>query len=191
MYWPPSNFKWREPVHAFQQEHDASLKPGQTVTIGDYKLVYFGNTDNSYPDVEIIAAQLQVWHNGQLEEYIYPARQFYANFPSEPASQISITTENMSDFYVFLADWQGAGQASFRIFINPLVPLIWSGGIMMLFGGIICWWPEKRRRRSRQTEYKDSRELSSTDQQATPTQAEPAIVSASSAQTRADEEASV
>ena len=176
--------------HAFQQEHDASLKPGQTVTIGDYKLVYFGNTDNTYPDVEIISAQIQVWRNGQLEEYIYPARQFYPHFQNEPSSLISITTENMSDLYVFLADWQGASQASFRIFINPLVPLIWSGGIVMLFGGIICWWPEKRRRRSGQTEYKDSRDISSANKDAIPTQAEPAIAGASATIALANEEAS-
>jgi cytochrome c-type biogenesis protein CcmF len=177
--------------HAFQQEHDATLKPGQTMTIGDYKLVYFGNTDNTYPDVEIIQAELQVWHNGQLEEYIYPARQFYAHFQNEPASLISITTENMSDLYVFLADWQGAGQASFRVFLNPLVPLIWSGGIMMLSGGIICWWPERRRRRYRQIEYTDSREISSAQTHASSPQAEPAIVSASVGSANTDEEASV
>ncbi|MGH2510785.1 MAG: cytochrome c-type biogenesis CcmF C-terminal domain-containing protein, partial [Ktedonobacteraceae bacterium] len=132
---------------AFQQERDASLTPGQSITIGDYKLVYFGNTDTVTTDnVEFITAQLQVWQNGQLQRYIYPARQFYPHFQNEPASQISITTENLTDLYVFLADWQGAGQASIRVFLNPLVPLIWSGGLLMLFGGIICWWPERRRR---------------------------------------------
>ncbi len=131
---------------AFQQERDVSLKPGQTITIGDYKLVYFGNTDVTYSDVEIIQSQLQVWHNGQLEEYIYPSRQFYPHFQNEPATYISITTENMSDLYVFLADWKGAGQASVRVFLNPLVPLIWGGGLLMLFGGFICWWPERPRR---------------------------------------------
>lgn len=177
--------------HAFQQENDASLKPGQTVTIGDYKLVYFGNIDNKYPDLEVVAAQLQVWHHGQLETYIYPARQFYANFPNEPASQVSITTENMSDLYVFLADWKGAGQASFRVFLNPLVPLIWSGGLMMLFGGIICWWPERRRRRSGQTASTNSHILSSADQPDASAQAEPAIASVSPVSVPADEEASV
>lgn len=133
---------------AFQQERDASLKPGQSITIGAYKLVYFGNTDTIDADAERIAAQLQVWHNGQLQRYIYPARQFYPHFQNEPASQISITTENLTDLYVFLADWQGAGQASIRVFLNPLVPLIWSGGLLMLFGGCICWWPERRRHAS-------------------------------------------
>ncbi|HEX7734485.1 MAG TPA: heme lyase CcmF/NrfE family subunit [Ktedonobacteraceae bacterium] len=175
--------------HVFQQEHDTSLKPGQTVTIGDYKLVYFGNTDTTYPDVEIVAAQIQIWRGGQLQAYIYPARQFYANFANEPASQISITTQNFSDLYVFLADWKGAGQASFRIFINPLVPLIWSGGVMMLFGGIICWWPERRRRRGGQIIPADSRETSSTSQIAASPRAEP--VASTSTSTRADQEASV
>ena len=158
--------------HVFQQEHDANLKPGQSITLGDYKLVYFGNTDTTYPDVEIVAAQLQVWRNGQLQEYIYPARQFYAHFQNEPASQISITDENLTDLYVFLADWQGAGQASLRIFLNPLVPLIWCGGLLMLFGGIICWWPERRRSSGYM------RATSSTDQQTLPARAEVAGVGA-------------
>lgn len=182
--------------HAFQQENDASLKPGQTVTIGDYKLVYFGNIDNKYTDVEIVEAQLQVWKQGKLEAYIYPARQFYANFANEPASLISITTENLSDLYVFLADWQGAGKASFRIFINPLVPLIWSGGIMMLFGGIICWWPERRRRRSEQSARTGSHALTPAEQDVPSTQTERVGASVTSASTPevsklADEEASV
>ena len=151
--------------HAFQQEHDANLTSGQAVTIGDYRLVFFGNADTTYPDVETIAAQLQVWHNGQLEDFIYPARNFYPNFQNEPASAISITTDNLTDLYVFLADWQGPSQASFRVFLNPLVPLIWCGGLLMLFGGIICWWPERRRRR---IEY--AREILSAHRQAIPPQ---------------------
>lgn len=145
----------------FQQEHDANLLPGQSLTIGDYKLVYFGNVDTVYPGVETIAAQLQVWHNGQLQEYIYPSREFYPHYQNEPATQISITTEGLRDLYVFLADWNGAGQAAIRVFLTPLVPLIWFGGIMMLLGGIICWWPERRRQRSYQVMDSRSSEFSS------------------------------
>lgn len=134
--------------HFFQQEQDANLKPGQSISIGDYKLVYFGNTDTVYNSVEVIAAQLQVWHNGHLEEYIYPSRLFYPHYQNEPATQISITTSGLSDLYVFLADWNGAGEAAIRVFLTPLIPLIWSGGLLMLSGGIICWWPERRRVRS-------------------------------------------
>jgi cytochrome c-type biogenesis protein CcmF len=136
--------------HVFQQETDANLRSGQSLVIGDYRLVFFGNADVTYPDVETIAAQLQIWHDGHLQGFVYPARNFYPHFQNEPASTIAITTDGrLSDLYVFLADWQGASRAAFRVFLNPLVPLIWCGGLLMLAGGIMCWWPAKRRRGSR------------------------------------------
>ena len=133
--------------HFFQVQQDAVLKPGQEINIAGYKLVYFGNIDRKYPDTEIITSQLQVWHDGKLQQYIYPGRQFYANFGNQPASIISITTYGLTDLYVFLAEWNGPAEATIRVFVNPLVPLVWLGGLVMVLGGIICWWPERRRRR--------------------------------------------
>jgi cytochrome c-type biogenesis protein CcmF len=131
----------------FQVQQEAVLKPGQEMNVAGYKFVYFGNIDESSPSVETITAQLQIWHDGQLQTYIYPGRNFYAHFENQPASIISITTFGLTDVYVFLASWQGASEATIRVFINPLVPLIWLGGLLMLLGGIICWWPERPRRR--------------------------------------------
>src|SRR6266849_3520852 len=131
----------------FQSQKDAVLKPWQSVSVSGYQLIYFGNVDEKYPDVETITAQLQVWRGGQLQQYIYPARQFYPNFDNQPASQISITTYNLTDLYVFLANWDSLSQATIRVFVNPLVTLVWLGGVLMLFGGVLCWWPERRRRK--------------------------------------------
>ncbi len=133
--------------HFFQVQQDAVLKPGREMNVGGYKLVYFGNIDRTYPDVEILTAQLQVWHDGQLQQFIYPGRQLYTSFADQPTSLISITTYNLTDLYVFLADWNGVSQATIRVFVNPLVPLVWLGGIVMLLGGIICWWPPRRKPR--------------------------------------------
>ena len=132
--------------HFFQVQQDAVLKPGQEMNVAGYKLVYFGNIDRTYPDVEILTAQLQVWHDGQLQQFIYPGRQLYTSFADQPTSLISITTYNLTDLYVFLADWNGVSQATIRVFVNPLVPLVWLGGIVMLLGGIICWWPPRKKR---------------------------------------------
>ncbi len=133
--------------HFFQQQQDALLKPGQSMNIAGYQLTFLGNIEMQDTDKDSIAAQIQVWHNGQLERYIYPGRTIYHNFANQPASQVSITTTlNLTDIYVFLADWQGATQAQIRVFINPLVSLVWYGGLFMLIGGVICWWPEQRRK---------------------------------------------
>jgi cytochrome c-type biogenesis protein CcmF len=127
--------------HFFQVQGDAILKPGQEMTIADYRLVYFGNIDLKESSTETVTAQLQIWHNGQLQRYIYPGRVFYHNFADQPASLIPITTFALTDLYVFLDAWDGAGQATIHVFVNPLVPLVWYGGLLMLLGGIICWWP--------------------------------------------------
>ena len=132
----------------FQAQQDAVLTPGQEINLSGFKLVYFGNIDLKYPDVETITSQLQVWQDGQLQGYVYPGRSFYPHYDNQPASSISITTHGLTDLYVFLANWNGAAQATIRVFINPLVPFVWLGGLIMLCGGIICWWPGRRKRKS-------------------------------------------
>jgi cytochrome c-type biogenesis protein CcmF len=128
----------------FQQQTDATLKPGQDMSIGGYRFTFLGNTDDKESSFETIQAQVQIWRGSQLVGYVYPGRTTYNNYPQQPTSEISINTFDLNDVYVFLADWQGASQATIRVFINPLVSLIWLGGLLMLLGGIICWWPQRR-----------------------------------------------
>lgn len=133
--------------HFFQIEQDAVLKSGQSIQVAGYQLTYLGNIAYETPGVNTVTAQVEVWRDGRLQRYIYPGRQFYQHFDNQPTSQVSITTFGLTDMYVFLADWQGATSATIRVFINPLVPLVWLGGLLMLIGGITCWWPERRQRR--------------------------------------------
>lgn len=138
----------------FQVQQDANLKSGQEMHIAGYTLVFMGNIDTtSSHDVETVMAIMQVWQNGQLQRYVYPGRNFYPNFANQPTSVISITTFGLTDLYVFLADYNGASEATIRVFVNPLTPLVWFGGFLMLLGGITCWWPEQRRRSATQTRH--------------------------------------
>jgi cytochrome c-type biogenesis protein CcmF len=129
----------------FQTEHDAVLNSGQQLDIAGYQLIYLGNIAYQSPGVDTVTAQLQIWHDGRLQRYIYPGRQFFLHYDNQPTSLISVTTFGLTDIYVFLADWTGASSATIRVFINPLVPLVWLGGLLMFIGGVTCWWPERRR----------------------------------------------
>ncbi len=131
--------------HFFQTQKDVVLKSGQEVTMAGNRLVYFGNIDDKEPDREIIASQLQIWRNNQLQQYIYPGRTFYHSFQDQPASQISITSIGLNDFYVVLENFSGPDEATIHIYVNPLTSLVWYGGLLMLLGGVICWWPERRK----------------------------------------------
>ncbi|GER87255.1 cytochrome c biogenesis protein CcmF [Dictyobacter vulcani] len=131
--------------HYFQQQKDATLKPGQDMSVAGYRFTYLGNIDEKASDKETISSQVQVWRDGQLQGYLYPGRVIYATYPDQPTSAIEIKTFVATDVYVYLADWQGAAQATIRVFINPLVPFVWWGGLLMILGGILCWWPARRR----------------------------------------------
>ncbi len=131
--------------HFFQTQQNAVLKSGQEMSIAGYRLVYFGNLDSNESDHETVVSQLQIWHDGQLQTDIYPGRTIYRSFENQPVSLIPITTFGLTDLYVYLNDWTGASQATINVFVNPLVPLVWYGGLFMLLGGIVCWWPPRRR----------------------------------------------
>jgi cytochrome c-type biogenesis protein CcmF len=132
----------------FQIQRDTPLNAGQEANVAGYRIVYLGNIDQKEQDREIVLAQVQVWRDGQLQSYIYPGRTFYRNFGNQPASQISILTFGVTDLYILLDNWDGPSQATLRVFVNPLVPLIWYGGVIMLLGGIICWWPSRKKVRA-------------------------------------------
>jgi cytochrome c-type biogenesis protein CcmF len=132
--------------HFFQVQQDSTLKVGQEMHVANYTLKFSGNIEEIYPGIDTVKSILQIWRDDQWQGFIYPGRVFYRNFDNQPASLISITTFGLTDVYVFLADWNGNSQATIRVFVNPLTPLVWYGGALMLTGGIVCWWPERRRK---------------------------------------------
>ena len=119
------------------------------MTIGAYRLTFLGSTDGTDAlnrNKEVFQSQLQIWRDGQLLGYVYPGRAIYKNYGDQPASIIPIKTFGVTDLYIVLDDANGLARSSFHVFLNPLVPFVWYGGIIMILGGIICWWPERRRK---------------------------------------------
>ena len=130
---------------SFQIERDFTLHTGQTATVAGYTLTYRGISGVEENGIQTITTRFTVGRDGQPAGDILPGERIFPGFESQPTSIVSITTYGAQDFYVFLSGYEGTDQASVKVFINPLVPLIWLGGLLMLAGGIVCWWPERRR----------------------------------------------
>jgi cytochrome c-type biogenesis protein CcmF len=129
----------------FQQQAEGQLKVGQALSVSGYSLTYRGITDTTKDGIETVQTYFTLRQNGTIIETVAPGEKVYPGFESQPASIVSITTLRLQDVYVFLAGYDGSSSATIRVFINPLVSLVWSGGLLMLLGGILCWWPERRR----------------------------------------------
>lgn len=138
----------------FQSQTDGLIERGQSLTINGYSLTYEGITDVMVNNVETIKTHFRVSHDGKFIEDIYPGEKIYPGFEDQPTSIVSITSYGLNDLYVFLAGFQDTSSATIRVFINPLVPLVWYGGVLMLLGGILCWWPLRRAQPGRLSERK-------------------------------------
>jgi cytochrome c-type biogenesis protein CcmF len=133
----------------YQQETQRTLAVGQSLTLGGYVMRYDGFLGGQVADDGRIMdiAQVTVLRDGRAIAQLRPRRDFYPN--AEGMNTMTIpaahsTLEN--DFYVLLVDWEpiSASSATFKVFINPLINLIWWGSLLLVFGTLIGMYPDRR-----------------------------------------------
>lgn len=123
----------------FQTEVQHTLKRGEMITIQDYGLRYDDYIRAQAVDGRMMnIAELTVLRNGAQVARIRPRVDDYPEMPMTIAGAHS-TLEN--DFYVLLIGGNRE-RATFRIYINPLVNLVWWGGIVLIIGTVIAAYPK-------------------------------------------------
>jgi cytochrome c-type biogenesis protein CcmF len=132
----------------FQLETQQTLAVGQSLQIGGYTLRYDALfTDQISEDGRIMdIAQVTVIRDGQAQATLRPRRDFFTQ--TEGLNTMTIagahsTLEN--DFYVLLVDWNPIEQnsATFKVYVNPLINLVWWGGLILMVGTIAACWPRE------------------------------------------------
>lgn len=125
----------------FQLAADARLRPGESYTIGSYRVTYSGLSSYKENGYDSTVAQLSV--GGGLPLQLRPSRRVYQGWEQQPVTGVAIGTSlpRIDDIYVLLTGWDDSQTATFRIFVNPLVSLIWLGGALLLAGTLVAIWP--------------------------------------------------
>jgi cytochrome c-type biogenesis protein CcmF len=124
----------------YQLQTQATLAPGQSVTLGAYTIAAQGIQTTQLPGVKVVDGILTV--NGT--DAIRPEKQYFDNFPQQPSTKVGLRSTPLEDLYVVLSDWSGDGptaQVNVAVFVNPLVNWIWAGGVLLLLGTVISMWP--------------------------------------------------
>jgi cytochrome c-type biogenesis protein CcmF len=130
----------------FQEERVLTMKRGDSAQVGAYTLEFDGLY--VYRETAFRAVYADVWLSGPgTRVELRPERRTYEGWDSQPTSGIAIhtTLPRLDDVYVLLSAFQEDGSAVFRVFVNPLVVLIWAGGAMMLLGVLVAGWPSTAR----------------------------------------------
>ena len=132
----------------FQLETQQTLSVGESIEIGGYEMVYdqFYGGQISQDERIMDIADVSVWRDGQQLATLRPRRDFFPG--TEGLNTMTIagahsTVEN--DFYVLLVDWEELNQnrATFKVYINPLINLVWWGGLILILGTLIATLPKE------------------------------------------------
>src|SRR5207245_1276148 len=122
-----------------QQQTQETISPGDKITLGNTTMVYNNAFQADADDGRaMVISNVSVFRNGQHVADIRPRKDFFGQnaSPMSIAGQYS-TLE--SDFYILLTNWEG-NRVTFKIFLNPLINLVWWGGLVLMLGTLITAW---------------------------------------------------
>ncbi|MCA9887602.1 MAG: heme lyase CcmF/NrfE family subunit [Anaerolineae bacterium] len=132
----------------FQVETQRTMAVGESIEVGGYVLRYdqFDGGQISADGRLMDIANLTVSRDGTELSTLRPRRDFFPGTDGMNTMTIAgaySTVEN--DFYVILLPSQemSAQSATFRIYINPLINLVWWGGLILILGTIIATVPQE------------------------------------------------
>lgn len=142
----------------YQQQTQANLRPGESMTVGPYTLTYVAYQQRqSAGDVLTTEALLDVTRDGNPLGVVRPAREFYVG------SQQTITVRDVlfnlpvnlrEDLYViFLGLDETGSSASFKVYLTPLIIWLWIGGLVFTSGTVFAAWPEKEKKQIPNVKY--------------------------------------
>ena len=139
-------------IELFQTETQGTIASGEQLTLGQYTMIYDSISIWDAPDGKNVArATVDVYRDGQAVGSIYPRRDFY--YSSQQSMTIpGVRSTLEDDFYVLLIGWEpiAADGATFKIYHNPLVNFVWTGGIVFIIGTMVATWPARDREKSRE-----------------------------------------
>ncbi len=142
---------------AFKREFDLTFKPGDSHEVTDawghkWKFLNQGVSNYSVLNREVTAIALDVQRDGAPAGVITSEKRQHVDSRGaptfEPSTEVGIRGSFTQDVYVVLAGIRADGSAEVRVTFNPLVRWVWTGGLLMAFGGIIVMWPAAERRRA-------------------------------------------
>jgi cytochrome c-type biogenesis protein CcmF len=131
----------------FNKEVEKEMGFGDKMTLGPYTLVCQSFTQDDNPNYTNWWAIINVFRGGKQITTMYPERRFYKAsgqpqtlpriYPSVKEDLLLVT-----DLYlVYEGNNESTGRPIIKAHLNPLVPWIWTGLIVMVFGTITALVP--------------------------------------------------
>jgi len=128
----------------YQQEAQANLARGESVSLSNYTLTYQKMDATKGPNYTEFSAVLDLTKNERPQGQILARKNIYDKNTEQPMTEVGLRVGPLEDVYVVLAGFDNMGEtAAFKVFINPLMSWMWVGGLVMILGVLISAWPRR------------------------------------------------
>jgi cytochrome c-type biogenesis protein CcmF len=126
---------------AFNQDAEKEMGFGDQLAIGPYTLVCRSYTQEENPNYSTEKAIIEVFKGGNLLETLYPESRFYT--ASQQQQHIPTVRSTLKEdlYIVYEGQNPDTGRPIIKAHLNPLVPWIWIGVLVMIFGTIVALVP--------------------------------------------------
>lgn len=129
----------------FRTEREATLKRGETLTVGRFTVRFDEVTYREEPQRGVLAAAVTVLDGAGREiGKMDPRMNFYPT-SDQPVPTPSVRSRAGGDLYINLQAFERDGtSATLRVIVEPLVPWIWIGGMIVCLGALVSLGGGKR-----------------------------------------------
>jgi cytochrome c-type biogenesis protein CcmF len=122
---------------ALQREVLVALRVGDAVEMGPWRAELMDIRPVAGPNWTAIEASLEVKRNGRVVAMLHPqSRMFVA--PAQETTESGRAGWWTGELYSVLGKPDGEGRWQIHLWVKPMVRLIWWGGLLMAFGGLLA-----------------------------------------------------
>ena len=121
---------------AWRTEVVINAKESDKASIAGFDAVLEKVERQQGPNYQLERATIVIKKDGEYITTIFPERRFYP-VQQMPTTEAAIHTTFLADIYVSLGEGGKNQGWTLRLWYNPLIPWIWAGCLIMVFGGLI------------------------------------------------------
>jgi cytochrome c-type biogenesis protein CcmF len=145
-------------IGGFGTSQEAKLAPGATLAVGDYTLRYVESDIRRGPNAQELRARIAISRGEDDLGVLKPGKNRY--FAEEQTSnEVAIRSDPVrgEDLFLIADQFDQDGSVFLKVFVNPLVNLIWLAGFVFLAGSVIAMWPDAREQKRLARRFADAR----------------------------------
>ncbi len=130
--------------NSYKQETEVTLEAGQQAQLGRYTVRFDGLRTEETIERRSLIADSTVLIGGKELAHVTPAKWYFAHHEEEPVTHVEIRRGPREDLYLTLNGFDAQAKLiNLKIVVNPLVNWIWIGFLLLMFGTVLAYAPER------------------------------------------------